>query len=42
MFVCTYVTYLLHNGWTDLANSFLLALSWSGYDYRPKKAIFPP
>ena len=37
MFACMYVTYLLRNGWTDLANIFLLAPSWSRDGFRPKK-----
>ena len=41
MFVCLYVcvlaAYLLRNGWTDLAQRFLLALSWSRGGFRPKK-----
>ena len=31
------VTYLLRNGWTDLAKFFLLALSWSRDGFWPKK-----
>ena len=37
MFVCMLVTYLLRNGWTDLAKFFLLAPSWSRDGFRLKK-----
>ena len=30
MFACLFAAYLLWNGWTNLANFFLLAPSWSG------------
>ena len=39
LYLCTYVTYLLQNGWTDLAKLFLLAPSWSRDGFRPKKIL---
>ena len=35
---CLSVTYLLRNGWTDLAKLFLLAPSWSRDGFRPKNS----
>ena len=37
LYVCMLITYLLQNGWTDLAKLFLLAPSWSRDGFRPKK-----
>ena len=36
LFVCVLLAYLLRNGLTDLANSFLLAPFWLGVGIRPK------
>ena len=32
-----FAAYLLRNGWTDLAEIFLLAPSWANLGFRPKK-----
>jgi len=38
LFVCVLLAYLLRNGLTDLANSFLLAPFWLGVGIRPKNS----